>query len=51
MVLKGGPKNEGAQQRFQARLAELAAQRGVTIEDLPTASTWVDIIEIDEGRI
>ena len=51
MVLNGGPKNEGAQQRFQARLAELAAQRGVTIEDLPPASTWVDIIEIDEGRL
>ncbi len=51
MVLKGRPKNEGAQQRFQARLAELAAQRGMTIEDLPTASTWVDIIEIDEGRM
>jgi len=51
MVLNGGPINEGAQQRFQARLAELAGQRGITIEELPPASTWVDIIEIDEGRM
>jgi len=51
MVLNGGPKNEGAQQRFQARLAEIANQRGVPVEDLPKASTWVDIIEIDEGRM
>ena len=51
MVLNGGPKNEGARQRFQARLAEMAAQRGVAVEDLPPASTWVDIIEIDEGRM
>ena len=51
MVLTGGPKNEGAQQRFRARLTELAEQRGVPVEALPPASTWVDIIEIDEGRL
>ena len=51
MVLNGGPKNEGAQQRFQARLAEVAAQRGVPVEDLPPAKTWTDIIELDEGRM
>ena len=51
MVLNGGPKNEGAQQRFQARLAEVAAQRGVPVDDLPPAKTWTDIIELDEGRM
>jgi len=50
-ILNGGPKDDAARQRFQARLAEVAAKRGVPVETLPPATTWVDIIELDEGRL
>jgi len=50
-ILTGGPKDEGTRQRFQSRLAEVAAKRGVPVTALPSASTWVDIIELDEGRM
>jgi Fic family protein len=50
-ILNGGPKDEAARQRFQARRAEIAAKRGVSVEQLPRAATWVDIIELDEERM
>lgn len=50
-VLSGGPKDDAARQRFQNRLGEVAAKRGVSVENLPPASTWVDIIELDEERL
>lgn len=50
-ILNGGPKDDAARQRFQARLADVAAKRGVPVETLPRATTWVDIIELDEGRV
>ena len=50
-ILTGGPKDDAARQRFQARLADVAAKRGVPVETLPRAATWVDIIELDEGRV
>lgn len=50
-ILNAGPKDEAAHQRFQARLAEVAAKREVPIEVLPSPTTWVDIIELDEGRL
>lgn len=50
-ILNGGPKDDAARQRFQARLADVAATRGVPVETLPRATTWVDIIELDEGRV
>jgi uncharacterized protein DUF5069 len=50
-ILNGAPKDEAARQRFQGRLAEVAAKRGVPVEQLPRAATWVDIIELDEGRM
>ena len=50
-ILNGGPKDETARQRFQARLADIAAKRGVPVEQLPRAATWVDIIELDEERM
>ena len=50
-ILNGGPKDEAARQRFQARLTEVAAKRGVPVEQLPRATTWVDIIELDEERM
>ena len=50
-ILHGGPKDEAARQRFQNRLAEIAAKRKTTVEQLPRISTWADVIELDEGRL
>ena len=50
-ILNGGPKDEAARQRFQARRAEIAAKRGVPVEQLPRTATWVDNIELDEKRM
>jgi Fic family protein len=50
-ILNGGPKDDGTRQRFQGRLADVAKKRGVPIEKLPPASTWVDLIELDEERL
>ena len=50
-ILQSGPQDDGARQRFQSRLAGVAAKRGVPVETLPPASTWVDIIELDEDRL
>ncbi len=50
-LLKAGPKDEAAQQRFQARLVEIAAKRGVPVGSLPPVTTWVESIELDEGRL
>ncbi len=50
-ILLGGPKDEPARQRFQARLGEVAAKRGVAVDTLPPVATWADVIELDEGRL
>lgn len=50
-ILTGGPKDDPARQRFQGRLAEVAAKRGIPVDKLPSATTWADIIELDEGRM
>ena len=50
-ILNGGPQNEVAQQRFQSRIAEVAAKRGLPVEQLSSLTRWVDIIELDEGRM
>lgn len=50
-ILTGGPKDEAGRQRFQNRLAEVAAKRGVSVEQLPRITTWADVIELDEGRL
>ncbi len=50
-VLGGEPKDEAARERFQARLVEIAAKRGVPVERLPKVTTWVEVIELDEGRL
>jgi hypothetical protein len=50
-ILQGGPKDEAGRQRFQARRAEIAAKRGVPVEQLPRTATWVDNIELDEERL
>lgn len=50
-LLASGPKDDNARQRFQTRLADVAAKRGVSVESLPKATTWVDVIELDEERM
>jgi hypothetical protein len=50
-LLASGPKDETARQRFQGRLEDIAAKRGVRISSLPPVTTWTDVIELDEGRL
>lgn len=50
-LLKAEPKDDVTRQRFQERLREVAAQRGVPVSSLPPVTTWVDVIELDEGRM
>src|SRR5262245_49249003 len=50
-LLSSGPKDDAARQRFQGRLQEVAAKRGIPVSALPPVSTWVDVIELDEGRL
>ena len=50
-ILSAGPKDEAARQRFDGRVQAIASKRGVPVASLPPASTWVDVIELDEGRI
>ena len=50
-ILTGGPKDDAAKERFAGRVQAIATKRGVPVTSLPTAHTWVDIIEIDEGRM
>jgi hypothetical protein len=50
-ILRGGPKDDGGRQRFQARLAEIAAKRCMPLSSLPTVTAWSDIIELDEDRM
>jgi len=51
MVLNGGPKNDQAQQRFNAKVEDVAKKRGVSVNQLPKVSTWADCIELDEDRM
>ncbi len=51
MVLNGGPKNDQAQQRFNAKIEAVAEKRGVSVDQLPKVSTWADCIELDEDRM
>jgi hypothetical protein len=51
MLLSSRPKDDGSRDRFQQRLEEIAAKRGVPVTALPSVSTWADVIELDEGRL
>ena len=51
MLLSSRPKDDAARQRFQGRLEEIAAKRGVPVSSLPPVSTWADVIELDEDRM
>jgi uncharacterized protein DUF5069 len=50
-LLSSGPKDDAALQRFQGRLQEVAAKRGVPVSSFPSVSTWADVIELDEERM
>jgi hypothetical protein len=49
-VLTAEPGDEAARKRFQGRLLDVAAKRGVSLESLPSV-TRVGVIELDEGRL
>jgi hypothetical protein len=50
-LLSSGPKDDATRARFQGRLDDVAKKRGVAVSSLPPASTWVEAIELDEGRL
>ncbi|MCZ6801806.1 MAG: DUF5069 domain-containing protein [Nitrospirae bacterium] len=50
-IANGAPQNEAAQQRFEARRAEVGTTRGLSEKQLSQITRWVDIIEWDEGRM
>jgi hypothetical protein len=50
-ILTSGPKDDAAKERFQARVLEAVAHRGLSKERAPTLRTWVEIIDFDEGRL
>ena len=50
-ILAGEPKDEAAKERYRVRLMDIAAKRGVPVESLPRVTTWVEAIELDEGRL
>jgi hypothetical protein len=50
-LLSSKPGDDAGRQRFQGRLQDIAAKRGVPVASLPHATTWVDAIELDEDRM
>ncbi len=50
-VLRAKPEDPVTAQRFRALLAEIAARRHVPLDSLPPVTTWVDGIDLDEGRL
>jgi hypothetical protein len=50
-IFTSSPQDDAARQRFLARLSDIAAKRGVSVNALPPVSTWADVIELDEGRL
>jgi hypothetical protein len=51
ILLSSRPKDDAARQRFQGRLQDIAAKRGVAVSSLPAVTTWADVIELDEERL
>ena len=50
-LLRAKPEDDGARQRFQGRLQDIAMKRGVLVSSLPPVHTWADVIELDEERL
>jgi hypothetical protein len=51
ILLASCPKDDAARHRFQGRLHDIAAKRGVPVSSLPPVSTWAEVIELDEERL
>jgi hypothetical protein len=51
ILLSSRPKDDAARQRFQGRLEEIVAKRGLPVGALLSISTWADVIELDEYRL
>lgn len=51
MVLTFGPKAEMAQKAFDGYKADIAKRRGVSVDQLPNMTSWLELIEYDEGRM
>jgi Domain of unknown function (DUF5069) len=51
MVLNGEPKNEMAQGRFNSLLTGISKKRGVSVDQLPKITKWVEAIDLDEERL
>jgi len=51
ILLASRPKDDAARQRFQGRLQDIAAKRGVPVSSLPPVSTWAEVIDLDEDRL
>ncbi len=50
-VFKAKPGDAVALQRYRDLISGIAAKRGVPIDTLPTVTTWVEGIDLDEGRL
>lgn len=50
-VMKAKPGDPATQQRYRELLSGIAAKRGVPIDTLPTVTTWVEGIDLDEDRL
>ncbi|HKN86871.1 MAG TPA: DUF5069 domain-containing protein [Nitrospiraceae bacterium] len=50
-IFTSGPQDDATRRRFQSRLNDIAAKRGIAVEALPVVTTWADVIELDEGRL
>lgn len=50
-VLASKPGDPEAQAKYLSRLREIAAKRGVSVDALPPVTTWVEAIDLDEGRL
>ena len=51
ILLSSHPKDDAARQRFQGRLHEISAKRGLPVSALPAVSTWAEVIDLDEERM
>ncbi len=50
-VLGAKLSDAGGMERFLGLLREVAVKRGVPETSLPSVSTWVEAIELEEGRL
>ncbi len=50
-LLQATPKDDRGRKIFAGYLEDAGRKRGVPVESLPPVATWVDAIELDEGRL